>query len=93
MPGVTGELQSVFRKDDKSAGILKGEFLLDVRKGVSISNVKVVVTPDGKSNGDTRGAEIVYVAAKDAPLFKKDNQKPYSHPYYWSPFVLYGNWH
>lgn len=26
------------------------------------------------------------------PDFKKDENAPYEHPYYWSPFVLIGNW-
>lgn len=62
------------------------------RKEISSSNVKIVVTPDGKAQGETRGAKIVYIAEKDAPLFKKNNKKPFAHPFYWSPFVLYGNW-
>jgi CHAT domain-containing protein/tetratricopeptide (TPR) repeat protein len=28
----------------------------------------------------------------DLPLFKKDEQKPFAHPHYWSSFVLIGNW-
>jgi CHAT domain-containing protein len=24
--------------------------------------------------------------------FVRDRQKPFAHPYYWSPFVLIGNW-
>jgi CHAT domain-containing protein/Tfp pilus assembly protein PilF len=26
------------------------------------------------------------------PPFKKDDNAPYAHPYFWSPFVLMGNW-
>ena len=26
------------------------------------------------------------------PLFKKDDKKPFAHPFYWSSFVLIGNW-
>lgn len=26
------------------------------------------------------------------PPFKKDENSPFAHPYYWSPFVLIGNW-
>lgn len=36
-------------------------------------------------------ADIVFVEAKNAPPFKQDERKPFSHPYFWSPFVLYGN--
>ncbi len=24
--------------------------------------------------------------------FKKDEKAPFGHPYYWSPFILIGNW-
>jgi CHAT domain-containing protein/Tfp pilus assembly protein PilF len=57
------------------------------QKGPS-SSVQIVI---GKRNGGTRG-EIVYVAEKDAPAFKRDESKPFSHPYYWAPFILIGNW-
>lgn len=29
---------------------------------------------------------------KNLPEFKKDMKAPFAHPYYWSPFVLIGNW-
>lgn len=28
----------------------------------------------------------------DLPPFEEDEKRPFAHPYYWSPFVLYGNW-
>lgn len=27
-----------------------------------------------------------------APPYPFNPDKPYAHPYYWPPFVLYGNW-
>lgn len=38
-----------------------------------------------------RGAEIVDMR-KDLPSFKEDPNAPFAHPYFWSPFVLFGNW-
>ncbi|HEX8145599.1 MAG TPA: CHAT domain-containing protein [Pyrinomonadaceae bacterium] len=46
---------------------------------------------DAQKQGETR-AEVVYVAEEDAPLFRRDDQKPFAHPYYWAPFILVGNW-
>jgi len=65
----------------------------DTRKS-EVSKLEVVVTKDGKSDGQKseRGAERFYMAAKDAPPFKKDPKRPFAHPYYWAPFVLIGNW-
>jgi CHAT domain-containing protein/tetratricopeptide (TPR) repeat protein len=28
----------------------------------------------------------------DAPLYEQDPRAPFSHPYFWAPFVLVGNW-
>lgn len=31
-------------------------------------------------------------AATNAPAFTRDPNAKYSHPYYWAPFILIGNW-
>lgn len=57
------------------------------------TNIKAVVVPDAsKQIRDSVRGEVVFVSEKDAPLFKHDDKKRFAHPYYWSPFVLYGNW-
>jgi CHAT domain-containing protein/tetratricopeptide (TPR) repeat protein len=30
--------------------------------------------------------------AADGPPFEIDKNAPYAHPYYWAPFILFGNW-
>lgn len=63
------------------------------RKGATHSSVRVVVVPDAsRQTRDAARADIVYVSEKDAPLFKHAENRPFAHPYYWSPFVLFGNW-
>lgn len=53
-------------------------------------NLKAVVLADCSK---TQSADRICIAAKDAPLFPIDiKNKPFAHPYYWSPFVLIGNW-
>ena len=37
------------------------------------------------------GGNILHRKEKRTTL-QKDKSKPFAHPYYWSPFVLYGNW-
>lgn len=39
----------------------------------------------------TARADIIYIEAANAPPFKQDEKKPFAHPYFWAPFVLYGN--
>jgi CHAT domain-containing protein/Flp pilus assembly protein TadD len=66
--------------------------LPEEQKRASSSSVKIVIAPDdGKgASADTRGA-VVRVSEKNAPAFKRDDKKPFAHPYYWSPFILIGN--
>jgi CHAT domain-containing protein/Tfp pilus assembly protein PilF len=47
------------------------------------------------SDGNTtRGLEVTGAVSKNNPraAFRKDDDAPLSHPYYWSPFILIGNW-
>ena len=41
-----------------------------------------------------RGTEIINLngTANTQPAFKPDANAPFAHPYYWSPFILFGNW-
>jgi CHAT domain-containing protein len=39
-----------------------------------------------------RGLRISKVEGNQAPSFERDNKARYAHPYFWSPFVLMGNW-
>jgi CHAT domain-containing protein len=49
-------------------------------------------TPEaGTKSADAR-AEIGTPVNGAQPLFQKDPTRPFSHPYYWAPFVLIGNW-
>ena len=54
------------------------------------SSVVPIVVGDGKRDGAGTRADIIYVDAQDAPLFKRDDSKPFAHPYYWAPFILIG---
>lgn len=35
---------------------------------------------------------VIAGSNNQSPPFKRDNNAPYAHPYFWSPFVLIGNW-
>jgi CHAT domain-containing protein/tetratricopeptide (TPR) repeat protein len=44
-------------------------------------------------SGTAKGIEtILPQAPASGPSFQSDPTRPYAHPYYWSPFVLIGNW-
>jgi len=39
-----------------------------------------------------RGDSFVVSTGADLPKFTPDPRAPYAHPYFWSPFILIGNW-
>ncbi len=74
-------------------GTAKTKPLPFAEKGAVTSKVKIEIIANGvepKRDGTRSG--VVYLSGKDAPLYKKDETKPFAHPYFWSPFVLIGNW-
>lgn len=62
------------------------------QKGSAASIAVVITGNDNKRDGSRTSAQLIYIAAEDAPVFKPDPSKPFSHPYYWAPFILIGNW-
>jgi len=47
----------------------------------------------GPGPSDRRSSETVVEAGKpELPPYKADLRAPFSHPYYWAPFILIGNW-
>lgn len=55
---------------------------------------RLLVSTNGKEGktDTTKGAKSSSVTGNGAPPFPFDKSKPFAHPYYWSPFVLIGNW-
>jgi CHAT domain-containing protein/tetratricopeptide (TPR) repeat protein len=47
---------------------------------------------DTRQQATKRDDDIVFVDEWDAPRFVKNPKKPFSHPFYWAPFILFGNW-
>ena len=60
-----------------------------------LSPIKIVIvekSEDRKKQTETTRSGVYYLNKKDAPLWEKDKHPPFAHPFYWSPFVLFGNW-
>jgi CHAT domain-containing protein len=62
------------------------------QKGAPPSFKIVIGENGGNRDGSGTRADVVYVAAEDAPPFVRDDKRPFAHPYYWAPFILIGNW-
>jgi CHAT domain-containing protein len=64
-------------------------------KGISEAPVRIVLLPPtaAREPGPRRDTtDVIYVTQQEAPQYHKDPAKPFAHPYYWSPFVMFGNW-
>jgi len=57
--------------------------------------VQIVPPPGGgeRADNDPRRdtGQAVFVDQRDAVPYRKNTAKPFAHPYYWAPFVLFGN--
>jgi CHAT domain-containing protein/tetratricopeptide (TPR) repeat protein len=67
--------------------------LPDAEKGAS-NQVKIVILPKGekRDGNQTRDGVEVYLESDEALPYISEGKPKYAHPYYWSPFVLIGNW-
>ncbi len=66
--------------------------LPNAEKGAG-SKIKVeIVLKNTKRDDNQTRTGVVKIESSDAPLYKKDEKSPFAHPYYWSPFILIGNW-
>jgi len=65
------------------AGLTKAE-------GLRRAQVEMLHSKQSPTAACTTRAEIVI--AGNQPKYKCDPNAPYAHPYYWAPFVLFGNW-
>lgn len=74
-------------------GTAETKQLPDAQKSGSAANVKIVVVPDAeKQSADKTRSDLIVLGESEAAKFEPDKKKPFAHPYYWSPFVIYGNW-
>jgi CHAT domain-containing protein/tetratricopeptide (TPR) repeat protein len=45
-----------------------------------------------RTTGEKRDTGQMNASGTNAPAYVYDPKKPFAHPYYWSPFILIGNW-
>ena len=101
--GAKAVLATLWSVADESTQLLISEFyrLRKENPGVTKSEAMRLAQKamiEGKLQSSTeetkRRAELAGATAtnKNLPAFVKDATKPFAHPFYWSPFVLIGNW-
>lgn len=100
--GAKAVIASLWSVADESTSLFMSEFYrlrketpgLTKAEAIRLAQLEMI---NGKLNSPadkTSRAEIVgsKKAAANMPKFAYDNNRPYAHPYYWSPFILIGNW-
>jgi len=77
-----GEMYRLWRKE----GLSKGEALRRAQLGLLTGALKAGAAPA------TRSSSTTAPSASPGTRFTKDPKKPFAHPYYWAPFIMFGNW-
>ncbi|MDR2460134.1 MAG: CHAT domain-containing protein [Deltaproteobacteria bacterium] len=98
--GAMTVLASLWPVNDESTGILMAEFYGNYYSNASMDKaealrqaqldlLKCTTCPSGDS---TRGEPLSAFGAHSVPKAAAWEGGSFSHPYYWAPFVLFGNW-
>ncbi len=100
--GAKAVMATLWAVADRSTSKFMQEFYRQRENNPSISKTEAMrraqlILLYGEQKGapsqPDRGPRVVSAQSSDKlPEFKPDPKAPYSHPYYWAPFVLIGNW-
>lgn len=94
----TAELMKVFYTNRQGGRYTKAEALRQAQLDLLYGRKKI--GPDLKATSPTIAATKGSTSADEEPVvdmefripFKVAKDRPFAHPYYWAPFVLFGNW-
>lgn len=100
--GVKSVLATLWAVNDDSTGILMTEFYKILNENPTIGKAEALRKAQLKliqgeyktlEESTNRGVETFGQEKSEQQIpFEKDDKAPFKHPYYWSPFVLSGNW-
>lgn len=57
------------------------------------ASIAIKILAEGKEPPVKPESGVVYIEATYAKPYKHKASRPYAHPYFWAPFILFGNWH
>ena len=88
-------LASLWSVNDKSTSLFIQEFYRirqqqRLTKGEALRKVQSAMI-EGRIQGTGCGTRYSPPSGKLTAKYACDEKRPYSHPYYWAPFVLMGN--
>jgi CHAT domain-containing protein len=100
--GAKAILATLWSVADESTQLLMSEFYrlrkdnpqMTKAAALQMAQQEMIVGKRQPATADARKRDTVdtNLAKTNAPAYPYDPKKPYAHPYYWSPFVLIGNW-
>ena len=101
--GAKSVLATLWSVADESTAILMGEFYrlrkenqnwtkAETLRQAQLELLNGKYTPEQIAERNRSEAVRFGAGAKNMPKFAKDENAPFAHPFYWSPFVLIGNW-
>lgn len=92
--GAKSVLASLWAVSDTSTRDLMIEFYLRLEQNPKLWKVEALRRAQiTLLNGKYKTGEIPAWRSASGSIFIRDPSAPYAHPYYWSPFILIGNWH
>ena len=101
--GAKAILATLWSVADESTALLMSEFYRIKKENPLLSKAEAMQKAQLKliqgeyktlPEADANRSGIINLSGEktNQPAFKKDENAPFAHPYYWSPFVLIGNW-
>ncbi len=101
--GAKSVLATLWSVADESTAVLMGEFYRLRKENQNWTKAETLrqaqlellygkYTPEQITERNRSEAVRFGASAKNMPKFAKDENAPFAHPFYWSPFVLIGNW-
>lgn len=88
----TAEFMKLFYKNKIDGKMNKAEAIRQSQLALLDGKIKSI-TGCRRKNEDTKTDEPTEpITTKNYPAYQENRAKPFAHPYYWSPFILYGNW-
>ena len=99
MRGAKAVMATLWAVADESTQLLMSEFYRQRQANPNLTKAEAMqkaqlamIEGRIKSSGKTSGCRADLADPNATGAFKCNANAPYSHPYYWSPFVLIGNW-
>lgn len=101
MQGARSVMASLWPVADASTQMLMSEFYrlkttqpaMPIAEALRRAQMSLLSGQTGSGTSPSRGIPFAQTnAATEATPFKTDPKRPFAHPYFWAPFILFGSW-